>query len=137
MKQEPTPGPSDYAVLKEKGGPHFSLVGKNNYNSYKDKVPGPGEYQTERIKEEPLWKYKFGASKREQKKSKEKQPGPSEYDPKVKIETAKFSFGKEIKFLNKLQEKPGPGHYYIPCSIVELPKFVRVKGDFDPQYKVV
>lgn len=64
-------------------------------------------------------------------------PGPGMYSQDKKESSSKYSFGKDSRGKNVTSDTPGPGQYYIPCSIVEVPSYLKAGGSFDPRYKVV
>ena len=40
-------------------------------------------------------------------------------------------FGKDKKLKPAKEETPGPGHYLIPCSMIDVPGYQTVGGSFD------
>lgn len=65
------------------------------------------------------------------------QPGPADYDIKFIYKHApKVKFGTSGKN-QKRENSPGPADYKIPCSIRDVPNFVRKNGAFDEHYTFV
>lgn len=66
-------------------------------------------------------------------------PGPTQYDLKSDFDCVSksngFKFGKEPKHIMNKSNAPGPGYYYIPCSMVNVPLYTG--GKFDKQFKWV
>jgi hypothetical protein len=70
-----------------------------------------------------------------------KTPGPgmykaiSDFDLGQKQTSKGTMFGKDAKLKQNINGLPGPGYYYIPCSMVHVPEYT--KGKFDKTYKFV
>ena len=52
-------------------------------------------------------------------------PGPGKYEYKNLNSGPKYGFSNDPKFKNIKNVTPGPNHYHIPCSIRDVPTFVR------------
>lgn len=71
-------------------------------------------------------------------KKKNNLPGPGSYYYKDAPCTKELTFPMETKFRKKkLELKPGPGMYRIPCSFNYLNEFTRMKGNYDPTFKYI
>lgn len=104
---------------------------KQRYN-FKDRSQSPG----------PVYNYDINAIKKSsakwsypsvQKKVVEMKVDWPLYDVNTKFKKAapKFGFGtaKRAEF-NKTMDLPGPAHYKIPCSIKDVPYFIRKNDKF-------
>ena len=54
-----------------------------------------------------------------------------------KINLLNSRFGKEKRGGNKGNSGPGPGSYHIPCSMVDVPKYLFGGTGFDPNYRYI
>lgn len=134
-----TPGPGNYQIdskLTNKGG--YSMGGKLK-DRKRDDNPGPGNYNPEtNLSKTHNPNYKIGTSPRGQSnKYQESVPGPGNYQyynpgldkgPHVKIGSEKR--GQQLK-----SDTPGPGQYYIPVKIVDVPRYLIPNPD--ERYKFV
>ena len=48
-----------------------------------------------------------------------------------------FKFGTEVRDKSIKIGTPGPGQYHIPCSIVDVPGYLRSTGGFETTYKYI
>lgn len=72
------------------------------------------------------------------KNNKNFSPGPSDYNVHdIHKKSPMTVIGKQKRTMNKRSESPGPADYKIPCSIRDVPTFVRKKGAFDEHYTYV
>lgn len=115
------------------------MTGKNFYYGNKSSVPGPGQYNSSltQFYKNPTWR--MGTSTRDdmiKRVQRENIPGPGNYLLKVTKSTPSFSFGTEKR--NKIQtnSSPGPGQYHIPCSIVDVPKYLMTQT-FDSRFRYI
>ncbi len=70
--------------------------------------------------------------------NKNSNPSPFDYMIKdISKKSPQFKFGSEKRTNGKLNAFPGPADYHIPCSIRDVPQFVRKKGKFDPEYTFI
>ena len=106
-------------------------------------TPGPGRYnnnEMNNLKHYPSWK--IGTSNRDDilnRQIREGFPGPGTYQSYDKhLQSApKYGFGTQKRYEDKYEDNPGPGSYHIPCSIVEVNDYTRVKGNFDNNFKFI
>lgn len=59
-------------------------------------------------------------------------PGPGQYDnPKTKIIRASpsYGFGTGKRNSGNKRSEPGPGHYHIPCKVVDVPRYLNTKQE--------
>jgi hypothetical protein len=110
-------------------------------------TPGPGQYQDDKkriLKSPPA--YKMGSASRPSNvfspsKNCLSTPAPgmynsaSDFDLNQNKNGRGFKFGTNPKLKLDKNGSPGPGQYYIPCSMVHIPGYVR--GKFEPIYKFV
>jgi len=139
------PGPGMYNTNNKLGSeaPKYTLRIKPQILKEQDKTPGPGQYDTENINQirgkSPMWK--IGTTKKDDGyKELERRgiPGPGMYDLKEQKDYA-FKFGKaQRKELNDWSAKtPGPGHYRIPCSFRDVPRYISNTGNFEEQFRYI
>ncbi len=63
-------------------------------------------------------------------------PGPGKYDLKSTFDNKGAKFGGNKRDINiNNTTTPGPGQYYLPCSIVDVPRYLG--GRFEEKYKWV
>lgn len=55
----------------------------------------------------------------------------------VSKKSPQFKFGSEKRTNEKFNSNPGPADYHIPCSIRDVPQFVRKTGKFAPEYTFI
>lgn len=48
-----------------------------------------------------------------------------------------MSFGRDNRNKQKVDGNPGPADYHIPCSIRDVPTFVRKTGAFLPEWTFI
>lgn len=137
------PGPGNYNYLQAFGSqaPKYSLTAKNYYKGDTLKVPGPGQYESNKTNytsnKPPTWK--IGTSTREdnlKQQMRENFPGPGNYSNKSETFGPKYSFNhdKRAKTPGSINT-PGPGQYKIPTTIFNVPNFS--SGNWDPNFKFV
>jgi len=63
-------------------------------------------------------------------------PGPGNYSLKLDRSTPAFKFGSEKREWIAKNETPGPGQYKVPCSMVDVPTYLRTNG-FSGNYRYV
>ena len=134
-----SPGPGNYNMPSK-------IVEKNGFymgSRYKDKrtddQPGPGNYNPDdnaRKTKSPT--YKIGSSPRgNSNKYKDSVPGPGNYkyyNPNLdKGQSVKI--GTERRGWQVKSDTPGPGDYYIPVKIVDVPRYLIPNPD--ERYKFV
>jgi len=96
--------------------------------------PGPGAYTSDisKIKEKPPG-VAFGSPSKN-KGITDSGPGPGNYDTPGYInpggKAGGYSFGKDHHG-NKIESTPGPGHYYIPVKVSDLPEYALPGGPKD------
>jgi hypothetical protein len=70
------------------------------------------------------------------KARRENVPGPGQYTIGGQRGNA-CKFGTERRDKKGKELTPGPGHYYIPCSMVDVPKYLTTGGGFSTQFRYV
>ena len=108
-----TPGPAEYNPL--------NLDKKSSYtfgHKYKDKAkdmtPGPGNYNIRTEKDLTVPSSIFGRDKKLDSGDTNKSPGPAQYSGDINttnVRHPKYSFGKEKRVTDKINDNPGPGNY--------------------------
>lgn len=69
---------------------------------------------------------------------KSQSPGPGDYNSKdIHKKFPICTIGRQKRSNENVNSLPGPADYHIPCSIRDLPKFVRVKGAFNEEYTYI
>ncbi|CAI2385732.1 unnamed protein product [Moneuplotes crassus] len=132
------PGPGTYYLPKSKGQ---GITMKGRYPDHiNDKSPGPAAYNQKWLTIQNLIEAQKAGSGGTMSKSRDfyhfdKSPGPGTYDSPSKLTNIGVKFGKEIRGSEKKSENPGPGYYYIPCTVADVPKYVYPNPD--PRYKWV
>ena len=82
--------------------------------------------------------FRFGSSRRiSRENSKDVKPGPGNYDPENLNTSQGYSFGLDRKHKRNKSEIPGPGQYHIPCSIVDVPKYLATNGNFNKEFRYI
>lgn len=127
LKGSEIPGPGAYddetafkRLSSANGGIKFPKSG--TYEA-KSEFPGPGAYNGDStVVTKNNGGVKFGHEPRDRRHNDEK-PGPGAYDVDSKVlkGEAKWSFGKAPR--TKDLKDDGPGHYDIPHSIPDVPKY--------------
>ena len=145
QKDRSVPGVGNYTISGVFGSysPHYTMRIKGILANYKTDVPGPGQYQNEKMnlyKHYPSWK--IGTSQRDddlRKTIKEGFPGPGKYGYKTMKDffAPKYKFGNKKRFSGYGKDTPGPGSYHIPCSIVDITNYTREQGKFDNRFKFI
>jgi len=132
-----TPGPGNYSMKQNTmgKGPKYT-IGKKTDLTNKHPTPGPGEYIYEDIDAKKKTGFKIGDSLRTDivvDKDNTYTPGPGMYNShKIKQDhDHAHKFGKDPKNKGPKDLTPGPGHYYIPCSVVDIPDYMTVGANFD------
>jgi len=139
---EDTPGPGNYSTKqKDLNGPKYS-IGKKTDATNKHPTPGPGEYIYENAHTTKKSQgSKIGNSTRGEvvaDRTKSDNPGPGMYNShKTKPQDKTFKFGGEARFKGPKDVSPGPGQYYIPCSVVDVPEYMTIGATFDRTFKFV
>ena len=116
------------------------MVGKNYYNSARLGVPGPGQYNNDtfsHLNKAPTWR--IGTSSRDdelKRVKRENVPGPGMYSYTDRSGSA-IKFGTEKRDKRTTNDTPGPGHYHIACSMVDVPKYLMSGGNFDPRFRYI
>jgi hypothetical protein len=116
------------------------MSGRNFYNGTKSSVPGPGQYNNmsqTHLHKNPTWR--MGTSTRDdmlKRIKRENIPGPGNYVLKVNKSTPLYSFGTERRDKVQTNSTPGPGHYHIPCSMVDVPRYL-MNQTFDSRFKYI
>ena len=130
------PGPGNYYLPEKKGG-GITMGARMNQRGPSD-GPGPGAYDGDykRVKEDGP-KYGFGSPSKGGKGVADG-PGPGNYDTPGYFNPANkpggFSFGKDAP-KPKGNDLPGPGHYYIPVKVADVPDYANPGQNKD--YRVV
>lgn len=70
-------------------------------------------------------------------------PGPGNYSAVSDFDIQRkqkgtgngFKFGRDGKLKHNKSNTPGPGYYYIPCSIVDVPRYH--EGKWETKYRYV
>jgi hypothetical protein len=132
----PTPGPDNYYIPKRK------MDGLTMQGRYPDRVdnrsPGPAGYnqkwhtiQNQVDSQKPVHRSHPATVNFYPPSS---GPGPGQYSPK-KYKSPSVKIGKGKRNEPQYNNSPGPGQYYIPCMVADVPKYVY--PDPDPRYKWV
>jgi hypothetical protein len=135
------PGVGNYDITTDSAAPKYSMPGRTTYGGFDTVTPGPGQYNSslQGLRKSPSWV--IGTGNRDDaliRKIKENVPGPGMYDSDMNNTSGpKFRFGTEKRGVDKKSDVPGPGQYYIPCSIVDVNEYTRETGKFEKQYKYV
>ena len=113
-KDQITPGPSTYNP--KKFGEKSSYTFGHKYKIKENEVtPGPGNYDIRKEKDLNVPSNIFGHEKKFfASKESELVPGPGQYNGDINttnIQHPKFSFGREKRVTDKINENPGPGAY--------------------------
>ena len=113
LEEMTTPGPAEYSPVKlnQKSSYTFGHKYKDKPN---DKTPGPGKYDLRKDKDLLVPSSIFGHEKRLDKGNKINSPGPGKYDGDINTTNVKhpnYSFGKEKRITDKINDNPGPGSY--------------------------
>ena len=140
-----TPGVGNYTIGGTFGkySPHYTMRIKGIMSKYTTDVPGPGQYQNEKMnlyKHYPSWKIGTGQRDDELRRTiKEGFPGPGKYGFKTMKDfyAPKYRFGTKKRFSKHSFDTPGPGSYHIPCSIVDVTNYTREQGKFDNKFKFI
>jgi len=143
IKYTNSPGPGRYSLTPVIGNGPKATMG----NKWKDmsglRTPGPGAYDNEKklnlMKTCPGWKMGFSTRSNNpfnanETSSKFKTPGPGDYNLERK-QNSGYKFSQDPKLKRVKSGTPGPGHYKIPCSVVDVPRYLG--GQFEEQYKYV
>ena len=83
--------------------------------------------------------HRIGTSSRDdnwKKIVKENIPGPGNYNLKLEQNNS-IKFGTEKRDWKIKSDTPGPGQYYIPCSMVDVPRYTRGGSSFQEKWKFV
>jgi hypothetical protein len=63
-------------------------------------------------------------------------PGPGNYDNQTLFNKKKgYQFAHDKRCKDDLSGTPGPGQYYLPCSVVDVPRYLG--GTFEEKFKWV
>jgi len=150
VTNENVPGPGYYsATTKNETTANKKFTFGSKFKDNFSKTPGPGHYEANKnkiIKSASAWK--IGSSKRYDNFSMTvagegaivsknlmlNTPGPGKYQ--INEEKGKtFKFTKDEKMKSLKSFSPGPGYYKIPCSMVDVPRYVG--GKFVEEFKYV
>ncbi len=63
-------------------------------------------------------------------------PGPGQYTISGTSKTS-IRFGTEKRDKKAREVTPGPGQYHIPCSIVDVPRYLMAGGGFNTQFRYI
>ena len=109
-----TPGPSSYEpkIFDKKSSYTFGHKYKNKESEI---TPGPGKYEIRKEKDLKVPSSIFGHEKKFfSSKEADLVPGPGQYNGNIattNIHHPKYSFGREKRVTDKINENPGPGTY--------------------------
>ena len=109
-----TPGPSSYEpkIFDKKSSYTFGHKYKNKESEI---TPGPGKYEIRKEKDLKVPSSIFGREKKFfSSKEADLVPGPGQYNGNIattNIHHPKYSFGREKRVTDKINENPGPGTY--------------------------
>jgi len=132
------PGPGAYNPKSSKKVSKVT-IGLPNKPMKKLSTPGPGAFELTKQNDKTTPSYKIGTSTRTEliiNKEVKDNPGPGMYST-ANQKTSNLIFGKSPKYEKNKNTNPGPGNYYIPCSIVDVPDYLTVGGNFDKTFKYV
>ena len=122
------PGPGSYELksfLKE--GPQYSLIGRKEVTDVNLGAPGPGKYEPDFfLPKAKSFHATIGRGGKGIERSKGVTPGPGAYSLESKSPVPSYSFHKSPKSPDQLYDEPGPGHYEIPSTIPDIPKYVKL-----------
>lgn len=108
-----------------------------------DYIPGPGQYNIDAQKnlhKSPSWR--IGTSSRDdalKKALRENYPGPGNYkiSSDLKLVSPSYKFGNESRDRKNLNSTPGPGQYYIPYTMMDVPKYLVSGSGFSGQFRYI
>lgn len=110
-------------------------------------TPGPGQYEGGEIKgiktKQPGWKFDKSIKSDEISKMRNTlSPGPGRYQGNSKLlshvkNESGSKFGKEKRLKENINKTPGPGQYYIPCSVRNINDYTAVNSKFEKSFNVV
>jgi len=83
--------------------------------------------------------YSMGVKLKSELVNKEGVPGPGQYtgsNENVKQAAPKYGFGSSKRTDLKTDGSPGPGHYYIPVKVADVPDYNMPSRPM-PEYKYV
>lgn len=132
------PGPGHYEPsyktnTKANEGPKVSILGRRQERKIDDN-PGPGAYDpsidcTRSMKTMPV----IGTATRwnEIKTNRNRVPGPGDYDPVYKPPLPAWTFTKDPKVKIVDDDQPAPGHYDIPPSLPDVPKYLMLSNNLN------
>ena len=109
-----TPGPSSYEpkIFDKKSSYTFGHKYKNKESEI---TPGPGKYEIRKEKDLKVPSNIFGREKKFfSSKEADLVPGPGQYNGNIattNVHHPKYSFGREKRVTDKINENPGPGTY--------------------------
>ena len=108
-----TPGPAEYNPLNLDKKSSYTFGHKYKDNT-KDMSPGPGNYNIRTEKDLTVPSSIFGREKKLDSGDTNKSPGPAKYSGDINttnVRHPKYSFGKEKRVTDKINDNPGPGNY--------------------------
>mmetsp|Transcript_2175 Transcript_2175/g.2506 ORF Transcript_2175/g.2506 Transcript_2175/m.2506 type:complete len:471 (-) Transcript_2175:40-1452(-) len=133
-KGRDAPGPGTYYLPKNKSG-GITMEGRYPDHMY-EKSPGPAAYNQKWQTIQNLVDTGKGASMGGGNNSsainfypKNGIPGPGTYYSPSKLSASGTKFGTGVRTGMKGTENPGPGYYYIPCTVADVPKYVLPNPD--------
>ena len=93
-------------------------------------VPGPGHYMPRLMASSAgATAYTIGAGQRSPVTGREarQNPGPAHYSPQ-KGQGVGWTFGRDLRSKDDIEDEPGPGHYEVPASVPDVPKYLQPGG---------
>lgn len=140
-KHKNMPGPGNYSLtggaFKQK--PQFYMGIKLSDQS-KLNVPGAGTYEPKSNATQKAGPgYSMGIKLKSDLASKEGVPGPGQYankSEKTKQSAPQYGFGSSKRKDIASNTSPGPGHYYIPVKVADVPDY-NMPGRPNADYKYV
>ena len=69
--------------------------------------------------------------------TKENVPGPGNYNSINEKTQPSFKFGTEKRDKKHENYVPGPGQYHIPCSLVDVPRYLSTGGGFNNSMRYI
>lgn len=88
--------------------------------------PGPGTYAPkEELSKEAAPGYSMGKDKKNLVPAKPLNinPGPGTYGSKADRAGKPYGFGSSSRMPGKPEGTPGPGHYYVPMKVADVPMY--------------
>ena len=116
---EKTPGPGNYRQQPDKGGPGYTMCGRNERTKNED-VPGPGKYGYAMAKNKKAGVMKMGTGTRDSRKA-DAVPGPGSYSLKSTLSGPKQGFGTSSRSEKPKEDMGSLGN--VPAAVPNVAKY--------------